>query len=255
MSRRSVLAVIGAVVLGTALIVGGFAAGAALIDDTVTSAAAQQTDERDARTITVSATGEAETQPDKTLVRLTVQASADDPTVARERVATNVSAVRAALTDLGLGSEQVRTVDFAIYSDEERHETGKAGSVTYRARHTLLVEVNEINRTGAVIDGAVDAGATDIHDVRYTLSEDTREQLRQQALRNAMGSASRQATTLAEEASLEITGVHAVSTVDVGYEPRRLRVAMAADSGGTELASGPVSVSVSVSVQFNATDA
>lgn len=216
------------------------------------SPAVQPTDSSE--TITVSANGEAKAQPDTAVVRLAVEAADSDAATARTAVAENISDVRDALAEMGIEEEQVRTSDYRIY--EDRHDprsTSEDAETTYRARHVLTIDLEETDQVGTVIDTAVDAGATSVHDVRFGLSDDTRQELQNEALENAMSDAQVQASTLAESADLEIDGVASVETVD-RRTPRTTYVmeASAADGASTDISTGPVSVSAQVTVTYNA---
>lgn len=210
------------------------------------------------RTIQVSASGSAETAPDQAVIRLSVVATGDDPGDVRTRLARNVSAVRSALEDLDLGVEQVRTVEYDIGRGErELPEGAERERPAYRGEHGLAVTVDNVSRVGDVIEATVDAGDGDvrIQGVRFTLSEETRRGLRQQALADAMDSARAQATTLAREAKLDVAGVLSVSTTERDFQPRTVERTAAAGDAPTMVESGPVSVSVTVQVTYNATSA
>lgn len=248
---RRLFALIGALALTTTLVGAGVAvAGLGSPDNPQATSSPSSA----SRTIQVSASGQATAQPDLGMLRVGVQATADDPTTARTRVAENISQVRSALEAMGIGSEQVRTVDYNLWEDRERrHDDGRSEETQYRARHVLMIEVQDIDRLGSVIDATVDAGVTNIHDVRYTLSDETRRDLRQDALADAMDNARGQADTLAEQADLQVTGVWAVSTHDVSYPVPRYETAVAnGGDAGTSIETGPVTVTASVNVQYNA---
>lgn len=207
------------------------------------------------RSITVSASGEAQTQPDTATVRLAVEKTDDDVSAARTTVAEKVSSVTAALTEMGIPEDAIRTTDYRIYQDDRRERTPSGGdsAPVYRATHLLTVDVNETERVGAVIDAAVDAGATDIHDVRFTLSKETRQQLQNEALTEAMSAAKSQADTLAQSADLQIRDVASVQTADASTPRPYFAVETAAvGDAGTDISTGPVTVSASVTVTYNA---
>lgn len=246
---RRLFALIGALAL-TATLVGAGVAVAGLGSEAPASVQPSSAD----RTIEVSASGQASTQPDLGMLRVGVEATADDPTTARSQVADNISAVRSALSEIGIESDQIRTVDYNLWEDREpRRPEEKTTETTYRARHVLLIEVEDIERLGSIIDTTVEAGVTNIHDVRYTLSEETRRELRREALSDAMGNARAQADTLAEESDLQVTGVNRVSTRDVSFPRPQYEMAAANADGGTDIESGPVSVTATVAVTYNAT--
>lgn len=207
-------------------------------------------------TVSVSASGSAAGEPDQVVIRLAATATAEDASTARSDVASNISAIRSNLIDLGLNESQIRTSDYDLYAERERGKTDEsADSVTYRARHTLEITVNDIERAGEVIDTAIDAGANRVYDVRFTLSDSTRDELRQQALTNAMSNAETEAQTIAESGNLSITGIHSVSTNQVRIPSMRVEYAAAGGAdAGTDISTGPVTVSASVQVQYNATN-
>lgn len=207
------------------------------------------------KSITVTAGGEAETEPDKAIVRVAVEATADDPTDARQQVADNATAMREALLELGVDEDAIRTTDFDIYEDRVRPpDPEREPETTYRARHSFAVEVEDIGLVGEVIDTAVDNGATRVHGVEFTLAEETRRELREDAIAEAMSDARAQADAIAAGSDLTVTGVHAAQTGSFDG-PRPVRELAAADGGdgGTSIESGSVSVSATVTVTYNAT--
>lgn len=230
-------------------------AGAVMaLDDGSSTNQLEENETASTETITVSANGEAQAQPDRAVIRMAIEADNTDVTEARSTVAEDVSNVREALAEMGIDEEQVRTSDYRIYEDRPRERpTEEEKDSVYRVRHVLTVDVTDTDRVGEVIDAAVDAGATGIHDVRFTLSDETRQELKNEALANAMDDAKTQARTIGESAELQIDGV---STVETGYSgtPRPVYAMeyAAAGDAGTDISSGPVSVSAQVTVTYAA---
>lgn len=208
-------------------------------------------------TIQVSAAADASTAPDTANVRLAVVATADTAEAARAQVAENASRMRTALGDVGVDDDQVRTTYFditAVHGDDGTEVVG------YRAVHGFEVEVGvgaDVeplgDRTGTVVDTAVANGASQVEGVQFTLSEETRQELRRQALDRAMGNAREDATVVAAAEDLTVTGVVSVSTADVGVRfPEAADRDVAADATGTSFDPGPVTVSATVSVTYSA---
>lgn len=246
-----IITIIGMMLVGGMLVVAGIGAGG------IGPADASGAQNGSNHPVTVGASGQAQAQPDKVVVRLEVEALADDPRDARTQVADNVTKMRSALTDIGLEESQIRTVDFNIYEDRIRpRKPNERPETAYRASHGIVIELDDIDDVGGVIDVAVNNGASNIHDVQFTLSEETRSELRREALQDAMANARGQAETIASSANLRLTDVDSVSTQDVRFPgPRHEALAAAGDGGGggTALNSGPVTVSATVSVTYNAT--
>ncbi|USZ68313.1 SIMPL domain-containing protein [Halorussus salilacus] len=209
------------------------------------------TNAADASTVGVGATGEVTAEPDRALVGVGVEATADDPETARQRVAENVSDLRDALADIGLDDDQVTTERYAIREDREsRREGGDA--TAYRATHSFELSVEDVDEVGTVIQTAVANGATDVGRVEFTLSEEARADLREEALADAMDNARADAEVLATNANLTLAGVDSVSTDAVDVRPYRAEADMAATNADTEIESGPVSVTAQVRVTYEA---
>jgi len=209
----------------------------------------------DDRVVDVRATGEVTADPDRAIIDVGVRATADDPETARERLQENVSSMRAALADIGIADDQVETDHYVIRQDRESRRNEDV--TRYVAIHAFQVETDDVDGVGTVIETAVNNGATDVNHVRFTLSDERRADLREDALTAAMDNARADADVLAENADLSIEGVSAVSTGSVDVRPYHAEAmtASADAAGGTEVESGPVSVTAQVQVTYNATAA
>lgn len=203
-------------------------------------------------TITVGASGSAETTPDRAVLRVAVVTTGDSATEVREGLAANVSSMRDALAEAGVDDAQIRTARYDLSQNHEARENPNAPE--YRGYHGFQITLNDTDAVGTVIDAAVEGGATRVEDVQFTLSEEQSRELRSEALEDAMSNARGQATTLAGASDLTLDGVADVSTTERYGGPVAYQAATA-DAGGTSVESGPVSVSVQVQVTFNATDA
>ncbi|WP_162991508.1 SIMPL domain-containing protein [Halostella salina] len=206
------------------------------------------------RTVNVRASGEVSADPDRAILDVAVQATADDPETARQRLSENVSTMRSALSEAGIPDDGIETAHYVIRQDRESRQT--EGVTRYVAIHAFEVETDDVDGVGSVIETAVNNGATDVHHVEFTLSEEARNDLREDALSAAMENARTDADILAENADLSIAGVSSVSTGSVDVRPYHAEAMMAsADAGGTNVESGPVTVSAQVQVTYNATAA
>lgn len=249
MVRNNVIAVLGAFVLG-ALLVGSVAvAGMSTAGGTANAEGTQ--------TIHVASSGQASAQPDKAVIRLAVTTRSDDATTARKELAENVSEMTSALAETGITGDQIRTVDYDIRQERRRPgpESDKSDSPKYVARQDFEIEVTDLDNTGATIDTAIENGANTIHNVDFTLSRETRRQLREEALEDAMDNARGQADTLASRSGLAIIEVADVNTGERSYSRYRYEsTTVASSDSGTSLDSGPVTVTASVQVTYNATN-
>lgn len=219
------------------------------------------------RTITVSKSGEALAEPDLAILQVAVESSGADAQAVRDDLATGSDDLQAALVEFGIDEDDITTARYDI--NERRREPverpapetdtpngGDGGeTVRYEGVHAFSVEVATVDEVGAVIDTAVDAGADSVNRVQFTLSEDRRGDLREEALEDAMGGARSEAELLAGEADSEIVDVRTVESTDTSVRPVSRDVVYAesagGDGGGTDLAEDDVTVTAQVSVTYD----
>lgn len=211
-------------------------------------------DEAVERTITVTGTGDAEAEPDQAEVFVAVVAEGDDPAAVRNDLRDGADALRDGLAAANVTDDQIETTEYQIserYRDFD--EDPDSDEPAYRGIHAFTVTLDDVNQTGEVTDASADAGAQ-IQRVAFTLSEDRRIELRDEALTNAMDDARRQATTLAEAGDLQVTGVRTIDATDRQHGPVIFEdaVAEADEGGGTTFEPGDVTVTVRVSVTYDA---
>lgn len=197
-------------------------------------------------TITVGSAGAVTTSPDVAVVDIAVEASAPSAEVARDMVAENVSQVRDALVDAGVTDDQVRTTHFFISSEQNEN-----GSITYHAAHSLEIRV-PVDDAGMIVDASTDAGATRVDGVQFTLADETRRDLRDDALRAALANARADAEVIANASGVEVETVLSVETFEGSVGPVFVE---ARQSDGTTFDPGPVTVTASVTVTYHASPA
>jgi uncharacterized protein YggE len=200
-------------------------------------------------TISVSASASTSTAPDTAVLRAAVVATAPDAETARRQVAENVTRTRNALDDAGVAADRIRTARFDIETVREPADNGT--QVRYRAVNEFEIEVPP-ERAGEIIDVAVGNGTNQIAGVTFTMSDETRRQLRQAALADAVANARSDADVIASASGLTVTGVESASTADVVFMPFESAAAGSAADAGTAIEPGPVEVSATVSVTYRA---
>ena len=222
-------------------------------------AAPLQTTEGDApfgdrhRTISTSGSGEVSAEADRAVVTVAVTARADSAEGARSTVAADASEMREALREAGVDDDAVTTASYRVRPIvDSARESGEREVTGYEAVHAYRIETTP-DAAGTVVDTAVGNGATEVYGVSFTLSDETRTELREQALERAMDSARDDADAIASAAGLTVTGVQSASTSG-GYAPAYDVRETAADAGGapTQFEGGSVTVSATVDVTFTA---
>lgn len=238
-------------VLGTALLVTAGVAGALTLGSG--SAAADQPDAAE-KSVSVTATGEIEAQPDQAVVQVAVTATGNDSTTVREEIATQAESLRSALQEYGLPQDAIRTAHYDIRQVPTDRQQGD--SEPYRGTHAFELTVDDTDAAGEVVDVAVDNGADRVDGVSFTLSDEQREELHNEALTTAMENARNRADTLAAAGDIAVTGVHSIVSSETRHYDYRVETAEASVAGSsTAIDSGPVTVTADVHVTYNATSA
>lgn len=194
-------------------------------------------------TLTISATGTTSAPPDLAVVDIAVEASGNSADAVRGMVADNVSQLRDAIEEENVTDDQIRTTHFVIHTERDEN-----GTITYHAVHGFEIRV-AVDEAGSVVDAAVDSGATRVDSVRFTLTEETRRELRSGALEAAVTNAKFDAEVLANATGSEIIAIRSIETADVGIGPV---VTEAASSDDTTFDPGPVTITAHVTVIYEA---
>lgn len=207
------------------------------------------------KTVAVSATGEVTAEADQAVVRVSVVATGDDAETARQRLGENVSSLRSGLAEAGIGDDQITTSGYDIGQDRrpsERPGEGE-GESQYVARQSFEITLADTDGAGSVIDVAVGSGATNVDGVQFTLSETARDEVKQEALQDAMATARQNAETLAATEDLSVGEALRITHSQTRPVPYAAEASLEADSsGGTTIDGGPVTVTASVEVIYEA---
>jgi uncharacterized protein YggE len=212
-------------------------------------------------TVAVGGRSSVTAEPDAATVRLMVVGTGDDPEAVRDRLSRNASAVRQALLDYGLEEDQVRSDQFRIRENYRARREPDADRPEFLGTHELVVELDDVDAVGEVIDAAVESGPVRVEGVQFRLSDERREQLRDEALTQAVEDARSEAELVAAAEDLELRSAERIATDRVSVDkPRGTVVREAAATptesgdaaGSTRVESGEVTVSASVTVVYNA---
>jgi uncharacterized protein YggE len=146
--------------------------------------------------IVVSAEGKRTMAPDRASVFLSVLNRGRTPTAAGAENARIATAIRNAVQALGVDKAQISTLNYNVQPDIDIIQ-GPQGRETrrdsaYIASNTVRVEIRNLDLVSRVIDTSLTAGATNVMNVSYWLSDLTR------ARREATVEAVRQARDNAE---------------------------------------------------------
>jgi uncharacterized protein YggE len=202
---------------------------------------AQQPEPRSAaRTIRVTAVGEARATPDVAHLDFGVETTAATARGASEENAQVMERIIRALTAAGIPRQEIQTRNFSVVPDYARPMPGREEPQVrgYRVSNMVSVRTMEIARVGALIDAALQAGANRVHGVRFTLRDPS--PLRAQALRQAVEKARAEAQALASALGVTLGAVLDASTSVESF--RGYATARADFSGQSALRAAPTPV-------------
>ncbi len=195
-------------------------------------------------TIEVSGTGTFSKKPDEAIVHLGVQTQSDDAVTAQKDNAAKMEKVIKALRDAGIPKDDIETSNYTMYPVKDQAGEKITG---YVVSNRLKVSIKDINKAGDVIDKAVKAGASEINSINFTVSNETQQEAREQAIKNAVTAARLDADRLARELGVEIISPLQASTGGGTVTTSRF---VEAKSLTTPIEPGNITVSASVSVIY-----
>ena len=120
--------------------------------------------------IAVTGRGEVKVSPDRATIQISVQTRGSTAAAAAAENANKQQAVLSALRALGLGNDQLSTINYNVYP-EQRYEQGKEPVIiAYNVTNTILAEVRKLTQVGPVIDAALSHGANMITSLQFYAS-------------------------------------------------------------------------------------
>ena len=143
--------------------------------------------------------------------------------------------------------DKVKTSGYSVLPVYDKDNRNRVAG--YRVTNSLVIETKNLERLGALIDEAAQAGVSRIGSLRF--SHDGEEELRTEAAVEAVGQAVRTAQKLAEAADLKIKRI-----LKVSYSPRGVIAplsearALQASGGRTPIEIGEIPIEASVTVVF-----
>jgi uncharacterized protein YggE len=205
-------------------------------------------------TLLVSGRGEVSAQPDRAALNLFAEARRPELAQAREEVNGSVRDMLRLLRSLGIEERHVDTTGLSVQPEYDWNpQTRERVFLGYRVSRRIDVDLRDLERLGAVMEGAVDRGITRISEPRLLHSDPTG--LRRQALALAAEDARRNAEVLATSLGAQVGTVRRIVASDTPGAPEP-RVMMArseavADTAGAEsYSAGELQVSAWVEVEF-----
>jgi uncharacterized protein YggE len=197
--------------------------------------------------------------PDRATLSLSVETRGETVVEASEKNSKIVNNVIASLLANGVPEKDIKTSYLSIGPYWEcKPDTGcqQNGYIAYN-QITVILAGHLLRDSAKILADALQAGATGLWGVYFDLSEETKAQLRDTALKNALADASSKITSLTQLTNLKIKGIRqiTVSFPEDGYYfpplyPGRAVGAAAPEAQGPTIMPGESTYQVTVDVTY-----
>ncbi len=213
------------------------------------------TDTTNEHVIVATGTGSIIGTPDRAQVTFAVETENIDVKAAQADNAAQMAKVQDALLAIGLPQDALKTTGYYIYPVYE-DTTGvlKPKIKTYRVTNSLTVTLHNVSQTGEVIDTAVANGINQASSIQFMLSDEKQQELRTEALKEAVSRARSDADTVSAAMGTKISGVQRAETGG-GYTPiyfqnYALDSAAPRAAAATPIQSGDITVTATVTITY-----
>jgi uncharacterized protein YggE len=191
--------------------------------------------------ITVTGVGRVSSVPDEAEFSLGITAKGRTAGTALAANSKRMRELIEALKAAGIAERDIQTRDVSVGSDYG--ETGRSNA--FVASNTVSVLIRDLDRAGAVLDAAAQAGANNVYGPSLTRSN--RDGLEAKALEDSVANARKRAQTLAEAAGVELGAVTAITESTPTHEGGwAMRAADVASSPPIEKGAHEIQATVSV---------
>lgn len=212
-----------------------------------------------ARTVSVGGEGTVRTAPDQAVVRFGVVSRAETAEDARSKNATAARNAMNAVRELGISEEDMQMERLRLqprreYNPQKQTHEEKG----FEATRQVVVELDSLEVLPRLITEVVQRGANRLEGVDYQLSN--REEVRNQALREAAQAARQKAQLLTESLDAQLGEVRRISEQSYDFrtesqQPRVMKMSETAQADAEPepeaYAAGEIEVSAQVQVVFD----
>ena len=146
-------------------------------------AAASARQPRDVPAIVTTGEGLVQAAPDRAWITVTAESRAGSPREAQRRNAEAMRPVQDKLRATGVPADAIRTLAYDLQQEWD-FVNNRRVSRGYVARNTIEIRVDAIERTGELLEIAVESGATAVGGIRFDVKD--RGRLEREALRLAV---------------------------------------------------------------------
>ncbi|MBU6447576.1 SIMPL domain-containing protein [Patescibacteria group bacterium] len=179
--------------------------------------------------INITAQGKVSVAPDLSTINIAVTSDGNTAEQAQTSNSSDMNKVLAFIKAQGIDSKDIQTSGYNLSPKYDYSAGSGQRIIGYTAYQNVTVKVHDLNKVGAILDGATKNGANQINGVNYGFEDvdQYKEQAREQALQNARQKA---------QALAQAAGVHLGKLVSFSETNDSVQVPMY--SGGVAFGMG-----------------
>jgi uncharacterized protein YggE len=202
-------------------------------------------------TLSLTADGQVSTAPDMATVSFAVVTQGKTASDALKANNGRMNAVPAALKSAGIAAKDIQTSNLNLNPQYVYKDNLPPTLTGYEARDQITVRVNDLSKTGPVIDAVIAAGINQVDSISFGLKND--DAVLDQARQQAVATLQQRANLYAAATGLK---VKRILTIEEGapqtwQPPRPMMMAKAAAmDNSTPVSAGELQESVTVSATF-----
>ncbi|MFG0293953.1 MAG: SIMPL domain-containing protein [Phycisphaerales bacterium JB050] len=203
--------------------------------------------------VSVSGKGTVSVKPDRATVSVGAWHQAETAIEAQSRVNEIIEEATKEIRKVKAEGMLIQTSGLSLSPVYNYQRDKEPKIIGYRASIMLTVRIDDIDKTGAVIDAAMETGVNQMHGVSFSLKDDSGA--RRDALKKAVQDGRQKAEAIADALGRPIQDLIEVSEQGVsvpiinrGIESYRT---MAADSAATPIEAGEIEISASVNISYS----
>lgn len=202
---------------------------------------------------TVSGEGKASAPPNLAVINLGVQTQDITVKNAQAKADQIVNKTSADLNDLGVESKDITTTNYSIFPNYN-FANGQQTSNGYNVNITLSVKIRDLNKVNDAIDRATADGANSVSGLTFTVDDNLRQKLEDEARKQAVIQAKQKAEDLAAVAGITLGRIVDVQENTSVPRPQPLTMAAPGTGGANETSTnvqpGTAEVSLTVSLSY-----
>ncbi|PZE21533.1 DUF541 domain-containing protein [Paenibacillus xerothermodurans] len=201
------------------------------------------------RMLEVMGEGTVYATPDQATIQLGAITESVNLATAQSQNTAAINNIVNALRGLGVPAEQMQTVQYSIepqYTYEDGTQTFRA----YRVTHLIQMTSNQVERSGVIVDTAVNAGANYVANIQFTVTQP--ELFYNQALMSAIMNARQKAAAIANALAVTLNRVpYRVREVERLRPPVPYQATLYAQADVTPIQPGELKITAAVRAEYS----